>query len=76
MSRPRLSSRASALGTGCEAVESMVVTDTGQAGALWRIRADGAGLSSRSPAGLPAHAAGEDAAAPDRMGTICVTSTH
>ena len=38
-----LSSRASALGTGCEAVRSLVVTDTGQAGALWRIRADAPG---------------------------------
>ena len=64
-----LSSRGAALGNGCGAVDSMVVTDTGRAGALWRIRADGAGLSGRSPAGRPAHAGWEDAAVPpDRMG--------
>ena len=34
---------------------------------LWRIRADGAGLAGRSPAGLPAHAGWEDAAVPPAM---------
>ena len=56
--------RAETLGKDCGALESLVVTDTGAAAALWRIRADGAGLSSRSPAGLPAHAGWEDAAVP------------
>ncbi len=61
--------RAGELGNGCGAMESMVVTDTGRAAALWRIRADGAGLSGRSPAGRPAHAGWEDAAVPpERMG--------
>ena len=59
-----LAARSSALGKDCAAVESMVVTDVAQSAALWRIRADGAGLSSRSPAGLPAHAGWEDAAVP------------
>ncbi len=64
-----LSARAGELGNHCGAVDSMVVVDTGRAGELWRIRADGAGLSSRSPAGLPAHAGWEDAAVPpERMG--------
>jgi FAD/FMN-containing dehydrogenase/Fe-S oxidoreductase len=56
--------RAQRLAADCGAVESRVVTDTAQAAQLWRIRADGAGLSSRSPAGLPAHAGWEDAAVP------------
>ncbi|MFQ6392559.1 FAD-binding and (Fe-S)-binding domain-containing protein [Nocardia sp. KC 131] len=48
----------------CGAVDSLVVTDPGHAAELWRIRADGAGLAGRSPAGLPAHAGWEDAAVP------------
>ncbi len=64
-----LSARADMLEKDCAAMESMVVTDAGRAAALWRIRADGAGLSGRSPAGRPAHAGWEDAAVPpDRMG--------
>ena len=59
--------RAETLGNDCDALESLVVTDSGQSAALWRIRADGAGLSSRSPAGLPAHAGWEDAAVPPAM---------
>ena len=59
--------RAETLGNDCGALESLVVTDSGQSAALWRIRADGAGLSSRSPAGLPAHAGWEDAAVPPAM---------
>ena len=38
-----------------------------QSAALWRIRADGAGLAGRSPAGLPAHAGWEDAAVPPAL---------
>lgn len=48
----------------CGADDSLVVTDPVRAAALWRIRADGAGLAGRSPAGLPAHAGWEDAAVP------------
>ncbi|MFD6517676.1 FAD-binding and (Fe-S)-binding domain-containing protein [Rhodococcus sp. NPDC060176] len=60
---------AEAVARGCGAVDSLVVTDTTRAAALWRIRADGAGLSGRSPAGLPAHAGWEDAAVPpERLG--------
>ena len=55
------------LGSDCGALESLVVTDTGRAAALWRIRADGAGLAGRSPAGAPAHAGWEDAAVPPAM---------
>ncbi|XAS76628.1 FAD-binding and (Fe-S)-binding domain-containing protein [Dermatophilaceae bacterium Sec6.4] len=43
---------------------SLVVTDIAQAAALWRIRADGAGLAGRSPAGKPAWPGWEDAAVP------------
>nr|WP_087072749.1 FAD-binding and (Fe-S)-binding domain-containing protein [Mycobacterium dioxanotrophicus] len=57
-------SRADRVSVGCGAVAARVVTDAAQKAALWRIRADGAGLSSRSPAGRPAHAGWEDAAVP------------
>jgi FAD/FMN-containing dehydrogenase/Fe-S oxidoreductase len=57
-------SRADRVSTGCGAVDARVVTDAADRAALWRIRADGAGLSSRSPAGRPAHAGWEDAAVP------------
>ncbi|MCM3555652.1 FAD-binding protein [Janibacter melonis] len=51
------------------AVEARVVTDPAEVRALWRIREDGAGLSSRSPRDRPAHAGWEDAAVPpERMG--------
>jgi len=51
------------------ALDAMVVDDPAAAAALWRIRHDGAGLSSRTPAGAPAHAGWEDAAVPpDRLG--------
>ena len=56
--------RANEVASECGAEDSLVVTDPGRAAALWRIRADGAGLAGRSPAGLPAHAGWEDAAVP------------
>lgn len=59
--------RAGRVGNACESVDSLVVTDTARAAELWRIRADGAGLAGRSPAGLPAHAGWEDAAVPPAM---------
>ncbi|ORA31201.1 FAD-binding and (Fe-S)-binding domain-containing protein [Mycobacterium aquaticum] len=59
--------RAERVATGCGAVAARVVTDAAEKAALWRIRADGAGLSSRSPAGRPAHAGWEDAAVPPRQ---------
>ena len=46
---------------GC--LDSLVVTG-GPARALWRIREDGAGLGSRTPAGAPAWPGWEDAAVP------------
>jgi len=53
-----------------EALDAMVVDDPAAAAALWRIRHDGAGLSSRTPAGAPAHAGWEDAAVPpERLGS-------
>ncbi|WP_127784380.1 FAD-binding and (Fe-S)-binding domain-containing protein [Rhodococcus sp. X156] len=55
---------AHAVARSCGALDARVVTDPAQAAQLWRIRADGAGLSGRSPAGLPAHAGWEDAAVP------------
>lgn len=61
--------RAVALTRSASAVDALVVDDPVRAAALWRIREDGAGLSSRSPRGLPAHAGWEDAAVPpERVG--------
>jgi FAD/FMN-containing dehydrogenase/Fe-S oxidoreductase len=61
--------RAARVGTTCDAIDFLVVDDSAQAAALWRIREDGAGLSARSVAGRPAHAGWEDAAVPpDRLG--------
>lgn len=61
--------RARQVVAGCGAIDARIVTDAAEKVALWRIRADGAGLSGRSPAGLPAHAGWEDAAVPpDRLG--------
>ncbi|MGY1746433.1 FAD-binding and (Fe-S)-binding domain-containing protein [Blastococcus sp. SYSU D00695] len=52
------------------AEDAMVVTDTAQAAAIWRIREDGAGLAARTPDGRPAHAGWEDAAVPvESLGT-------
>jgi FAD/FMN-containing dehydrogenase/Fe-S oxidoreductase len=55
---------AAAVRGGIAAVDSLVVNDLALSTALWRIRADGAGLSGRSSSGLPAHAGWEDAAVP------------
>ena len=46
------------------ALDAVVVTDPRQAAALWRIREDGAGLSGRTPAGVPAWPGWEDSAVP------------
>lgn len=56
--------RSRRVAAGCGANEARIVTDEAEKAALWRIRADGAGLSGRSPAGRPAHAGWEDAAVP------------
>ncbi|WP_446666824.1 FAD-binding and (Fe-S)-binding domain-containing protein [Flexivirga sp. B27] len=51
------------------AVDSRVVRSAAETADLWRIRADGAGLAGRSPAGEPAWPGWEDAAVPpDRLG--------
>ncbi|MFZ2528312.1 MAG: FAD-binding protein, partial [Rhodococcus sp. (in: high G+C Gram-positive bacteria)] len=61
--------RASNLEHFAGAIDSLLVEDSVRAAALWRIREDGAGLSGRSPAGLPAHSGWEDAAVPpERVG--------
>ncbi|WP_017546246.1 FAD-binding and (Fe-S)-binding domain-containing protein [Nocardiopsis prasina] len=44
--------------------DSAVVTDTGHQKALWRIREEGAGLTSRTPTGAEAWSGWEDAAVP------------
>ncbi|MEU9889682.1 FAD-binding and (Fe-S)-binding domain-containing protein [Sphaerisporangium sp. NPDC051011] len=44
--------------------DSAVIVAPGAMSALWRIRADGAGLAGRSPAGRPAHSGWEDSAVP------------
>ncbi|MDO3650462.1 FAD-binding and (Fe-S)-binding domain-containing protein [Nocardia mangyaensis] len=46
------------------AVDHRIVTDPVAAAALWRIRADGAGLAGRTPDGKPAWPGWEDAAVP------------
>ena len=48
------------------AIDHLVVHDAAHAAALWQVRADGAGLSGVSPAGLQAHAGWEDAAVPPK----------
>jgi FAD/FMN-containing dehydrogenase/Fe-S oxidoreductase len=51
------------------AVDTMVLPAGPHATALWRIRADGAGLAGRTPDGRPAWPGWEDAAVPpDRLG--------
>ncbi|MPQ97093.1 FAD-binding protein [Modestobacter sp. I12A-02628] len=49
---------------GAGAVDALVVSDAAQAGAIWRIREDGAGLAARTSDGRAAHAGWEDAAVP------------
>lgn len=46
------------------ALDTRIVTDPVAASALWRIRADGAGLAGRTPDGHPAWPGWEDAAVP------------
>jgi FAD/FMN-containing dehydrogenase/Fe-S oxidoreductase len=55
---------ARALTVDADAIEARTVRDPADARRLWRIREDGAGLSSRSATGAPAHAGWEDAAVP------------
>ena len=59
-----LRERAGALARAADTAAVLHVDDPARAAALWRIREDGAGLSARSPRGLPAHAGWEDAAVP------------
>ncbi|WP_459548540.1 FAD-binding and (Fe-S)-binding domain-containing protein [Nocardia sp. X0981] len=52
------------------AIDTRVITDPGAAAALWRIRADGAGLAGRTRDGAPAWPGWEDAAVPPaRLGS-------
>lgn len=61
---------ARALVPDAAALDARVVAETSASAALWRIREDGAGLSSRTPAGAPAYSGWEDAAVPpDRLGS-------
>ncbi|MCX4095451.1 FAD-binding and (Fe-S)-binding domain-containing protein [Nocardia sp. alder85J] len=62
--RAEVLDRAGRLAVSAGASDSRVVGAPAEAARLWRIREDGAGLSARSPAGLPAHAGWEDAAVP------------
>ena len=52
------------LARGLDCLDARTVTDGAEAAALWRIRADGAGLSGRSLGNRPAYAGWEDAACP------------
>ncbi|MGL5859100.1 MAG: FAD-binding and (Fe-S)-binding domain-containing protein [Angustibacter sp.] len=68
-SADQVEAAAQALVRDAGAVDSRAVTDPGDAAALWRIRADGAGLAGRTPDGAPAHPGWEDSAVPpERLG--------
>ncbi len=61
--------RAGALVADAQATASRVLPPGPEASAMWRIRADGAGLGGRTPAGEPAWPGWEDAAVPpERLG--------
>lgn len=59
-----LADRARKLVAAVPCRDSLVVTDPAHQQAIWRIRADGAGLVARTSDGRPAHAGWEDAAVP------------
>lgn len=59
-----VASRAAAVVRDGGTSATMVVTDPQLVGRLWRIREDGAGLSSRTPDGQPTYSGWEDAAVP------------
>src|SRR5690606_14478625 len=61
--------RANALVADAQALASRVIAPGPEAAAMWQIRADGAGLGGRTPAGEPAWPGWEDAAVPpERLG--------
>ncbi|TWP34563.1 FAD-binding oxidoreductase [Leekyejoonella antrihumi] len=62
--RAEVIARAHRVADGCGALDSAVIEDLAVAATLWRVREDGAGLSSRSARDRPAHAGWEDAAVP------------
>ncbi len=47
-----------------DAIDARIVEHAGEAGALWRVREDGAGLAGRAPSGRPAYSGWEDSAVP------------
>ncbi|GAB2649580.1 FAD-binding and (Fe-S)-binding domain-containing protein [Nocardia goodfellowii] len=55
---------AAGLCEAANALDSRIVAEPAEAAALWRIRADGAGLAGRTPDGKPAWPGWEDAAVP------------
>ncbi|MBD0322970.1 MAG: FAD-binding oxidoreductase, partial [Aldersonia sp.] len=57
---------AAEIGKHSDALDVRVVADRAEAAALWRIRADGAGLAGRTPGGEPAWPGWEDAAVPQQ----------
>lgn len=59
-----VAARAATLAKELPNVGSAIYTEPAAMEALWRIRADGAGLAGRSPAGRPAHSGWEDSAVP------------
>ncbi|MGV9821230.1 FAD-binding and (Fe-S)-binding domain-containing protein [Nocardia xishanensis] len=56
--------KAERLGRTTHALDSRIVTDAAATAALWRIRADGAGLAGRTAEGRPAWPGWEDSAVP------------
>lgn len=59
--------RARAMAAAADSLEFRVIEDMAQMAALWKIRADGAGLAGRTPSGSPAHSGWEDSAVPPEM---------
>ncbi len=65
----QLVAAAAAVVADAAATGAVVVTDAGEARALWAIREAGAGLAAVAPSGRPGHAGWEDSAvAPERLG--------
>ncbi|XVX19623.1 FAD-binding and (Fe-S)-binding domain-containing protein [Actinomycetota bacterium] len=65
-SEAELVDRAHRLVADTAPLDSRIVTNTAEAAAIWRIREDGAGLSSRTDDGRPCYSGWEDAAVPTK----------
>ncbi|RJO77274.1 FAD-binding oxidoreductase [Nocardia panacis] len=69
VSAAHATAKAARLRRSVAALDTRIITDSAAAAALWRIRADGAGLAGRTPDGRAAWPGWEDAAVPpERLG--------